>query len=71
LVYDRTPHLEPAIIQFSTPNEVYEASREIIQKGKKLPGGYIFSPGCELPPKADHANVMAMTQAINDFGWYG
>ena len=63
-------NLEPAIIQTQTPEEVYEASRKVIEKGKKCSGGYIFSPGCELPPMAPVDNVMAMTQAINDFGWY-
>ena len=63
-------NLNPAIIQEGTPEEVYHASRKVIEKGKKLPGGFIFAPGCELPPKASPVNVMAMTRAINDFGWY-
>jgi uroporphyrinogen decarboxylase len=63
-------NLEPAIIQTQKPDEVYEASRRVIEKGKKCPGGYIFSPGCELPPMAPVENVMAMTNAVNDFGWY-
>lgn len=63
-------NLEPAIIQIGTPEEVYECSGKIIEKGKKLPGGFIFSPGCELPPRSNPENVMAMTRAVNDFGWY-
>jgi len=63
-------NLEPAIIQTKTPDEVYEASRKVIEKGKKLPTGFIFSPGCEMPPKAPPENIMAMTRAVNDFGWY-
>jgi len=63
-------NLEPAIIQTKTPDEVYEASRKVIEKGKKLPTGFIFSPGCEMPPKASPENIMAMTRAVNDFGWY-
>ena len=63
-------NLEPAIIQAGTPEEVYEASRKIIEKGKKIPGGYIFAPGDELPPLAPPDNVMAMTKAVRDFGWY-
>jgi len=63
-------NLEPAIIQVGTPEEVYEASRKVIEKGKKLPGGFIFGPGCELPPNAPVENVIAMTRAVNDFGWY-
>lgn len=63
-------NLEPAIIQVGTPEKVYETSKEIILKGKKIPGGFIFSCGCELPPKAPPNNVWMMTKAINDFGWY-
>jgi uroporphyrinogen decarboxylase len=63
-------NLEPAIIQSGTPEEVYDASREIIEKGKSLSNGFIFSPGCEMPPLAPLTNVKMMTKAVNDFGWY-
>lgn len=63
-------NLEPAIIQTQTAEDVYQASRDVIEKGKEYPGGFIFSPGCELPPMASVENVMAMTRAVNDFGWY-
>ena len=63
-------NLEPALLQVGTPEQVYEASKELILKGKKIPGGYFFSAGCEMPPKAPSYNVWAMTKAINDFGWY-
>jgi uroporphyrinogen decarboxylase len=63
-------NLEPAIIQTRTPDEVYEAAKVVIMKGKRLPTGFIFAPGCELPPMAPVENVEAMTRAVNDFGWY-
>jgi uroporphyrinogen decarboxylase len=63
-------NLEPAIIQTQTPEGVYEASRKVIEKGKECPGGFMFSPGCEMPPMAPAENVMAITRAVNDFGWY-
>ena len=63
-------NIEPAIVQTGTPEEVYQAAKVVIEKGKKIPGGYVFSPGCELPPMSPPENVMAMTNAINDFGWY-
>jgi uroporphyrinogen decarboxylase len=63
-------NLEPAIIQTATPEEVYNATRDVVEKGKKLPGGFIFSQGCELPPNSPIENVKMMTQAVNDFGWY-
>lgn len=63
-------NLEPAIIQSGTPDEVYQATRKVVEKGKRLPGGFIFAPGCELPPMASLKNVEAMNRAVDDFGWY-
>ena len=63
-------NLDPSLIQTGTPEQVYEAAKRNIEEGKGLPGGYIFSPGCQLPPKANPDNVMAMTRAANDVGWY-
>lgn len=63
-------NLEPAIIQTGTSQEVYEATREVVEKGKEISGGYIFSTGCELPPMAPVQNVRAVSQAVNDFGWH-
>lgn len=63
-------NLEPAIIQTATPEEVYEATRKVVEDGKKLPTGYIFSPGCELPPRSPIENIKMMNKAVDDFGWY-
>ena len=64
-------NLEPAIIQVRTPDEVYEAAKKnILDDMEKCPAGYIFSPGCELPPMTPVENVKAMGRAINDVGWY-
>jgi uroporphyrinogen decarboxylase len=63
-------NLDPTIIQTATPEKVYKAYREVIEKGKTLPCGFIFAPGCELPPMAPVENIEAMTKAVNDFGWY-
>jgi uroporphyrinogen decarboxylase len=64
-------NLEPAIIQTGTPDEIYKATAEVIKKGKEMAAsGFIFSPGCELPPMSPPENVKAITQAVNDFGWY-
>lgn len=63
-------NLNPTIIQTGTPEQIYRDARKNIEFGKTIPGGYIFSPGCELPPMATTDQVMALTDAINDFGWY-
>jgi uroporphyrinogen decarboxylase len=63
-------NLEPAIVQTGKPEEVYEAARQVIIEGKQISNGYIFSLGCETPPKAPIENVKALMQAVNDYGWY-
>ena len=63
-------NVEPAIFQTGTPEQVYEASKICIDKGMKHPGGFMLSPGCELPPMAPVENVWAMMQAVSDYGWY-
>ena len=65
-----TGNIEPALFQTGTPEQVYEAAKVCIEKGKKHPGGFILEPGCELPPMAGEENVWAMMQAVSDFGWY-
>lgn len=63
-------NLEPSIMQMGTPQEVYQKSVSIIEKGMRCPGGFAFSPGCEMAPMAPAINVWMMTKAANDVGWY-
>ncbi|MBI4180335.1 MAG: hypothetical protein HY528_00205 [Chloroflexi bacterium] len=63
-------NLDTTIIQIGTPEEVYQAAKKVIEQGKSLTTGFIFSPACQIPPMAPVENVMAMTRAVNDFGWY-
>ena len=63
-------NIEPRVIQTGTPEQVYELSRQCIEKGRNAPRGYILMPGCELPPNSPPYNVYMMRKAINDFGWY-
>lgn len=63
-------NLDPAIIQTGTPDEIYQATRKNIEDGKQLSNGYVFSPGCDMPPRVSKEQVMAMTRAVNDHGYY-
>jgi len=63
-------NIEPAVIQDSTPQQVYELTRRCIEKGRLSPRGYILMPGCELPPMAPPYNVHMMMKAVNDYGRY-
>jgi len=61
-------NLNPVILQTQTPAEIYEATRKVIEQGKKLQGRYVFGQGCEIPPRCKKENVLAMIQAVSDFG---
>lgn len=63
-------NVEPAIFLMRTPQEVYEACRAAIEKGKKHRRGFILAPGCEIPPRTPPYNVWMMAKAVNDFGYY-
>ncbi|MBI2853238.1 MAG: uroporphyrinogen-III decarboxylase, partial [Chloroflexi bacterium] len=63
-------NMNTAIIQCGTPTEVYDEARQVIERGKNLPNGFILRPACELPPLAPPENMHAITRALNDFGWY-
>lgn len=63
-------NLEPSIMQTGTPDEVYKATAEVIEKGKAIPGGFIFSMGCQFPPRTPLENAEAMNRAAHDFGRY-
>ncbi len=61
-------NVEPRLILMGSPDEVYEASKKCIEKGKKAKRGFMLGPGCELPPTAPACNVWAIRKAIDDFG---
>jgi uroporphyrinogen decarboxylase len=63
-------NLNPSIIQTASPDEVYQASVEIIEQGKRLKNGFIFAPGCGLPPKSPPENMDAIKRALEDAGDY-
>ncbi|MBN1103133.1 MAG: hypothetical protein JXL84_06945 [Deltaproteobacteria bacterium] len=64
-------NVEPAVIQMGTPQQIYDVTRETLEKGKRHPAGFVLSAGCELPPMAPPVNVFAVSKAVDDFGWYG
>ncbi|MEW6587490.1 MAG: uroporphyrinogen decarboxylase family protein [Nitrospirota bacterium] len=63
-------NINTVVLQLGTPEQVYEACRTAIEKGKKHKRGFILSPGCEMPPRTPPYNVWMMAKAINDFGYY-
>jgi uroporphyrinogen-III decarboxylase len=63
-------NMQPSILQTGSPEESYNTVAKIIQQGKHLKSGFMFSMGCQFPPLAKLENVKAMNQAMDDFGWY-
>jgi uroporphyrinogen decarboxylase len=63
-------NLDPTIIQTGTSEDIYQAVRQVLLKGKNFRSRYIFGQGCEIPPRARKENMLAMVRAVKDFGWY-
>jgi uroporphyrinogen decarboxylase len=63
-------NIAPGVFLNGTPQQVYDITRKVIEEGKECPGGFVLSPGCELPPMSPPLNVWMMTKAVKDFGWY-
>ena len=63
-------NIDPAILQTGTPQEVYDKTARIVEAGKRVSAGFIFAPGCELPPMSPPFSIYQMTKAVNDHGWY-
>ena len=63
-------NVDSTAILSGTPQQVYELSRQCIEKGKKAPRGFMLAADCEIPPSTPPYNVYMMRKAIDDFGWY-
>jgi uroporphyrinogen decarboxylase len=63
-------NINPVVLQYGSPEQIYELSRAAIAKGKRAPGGFVLAPGCDIPVMTPSGNLHAMTKAINDYGWY-
>ncbi|MEN6349423.1 MAG: uroporphyrinogen decarboxylase family protein [Syntrophomonas sp.] len=53
-----------------SPREIYEESKTIIEKMKYRAGGFILMPACAVSTAVPMANLAAMVQAAEDFGYY-
>ena len=54
----------------NTPDEIYEEARDIILKMKYRPGGFVLMTSCVVSNSVPPANLFAMLQAAEDFGYY-
>lgn len=63
-------NVHTTLLQSGTPNEVFKVSRDLIEKMKGHPGGFILMPACAMPPLTPPANVYAMVKAAKVYGQY-
>ena len=63
-------NVDPQIIARGTHDEVTEACRQAIVKGKQVPGGYVLMGGCELPPTTPPYHIYLMHKACEDYGYF-
>lgn len=63
-------NLDPfGLVLEGTPEQVFEASRECIEKAK--PGGrFILAPGCTVAYHTPPENIRALQKAVEEFGVY-
>ena len=60
-------NIDPSYLANSTPEEVYERTAEIVQKGRKG-GRFILGSGCEITATTPPENLKAFVKAGRDFG---
>ena len=63
-------NVSPSLILEGPTEEIYDACRVAIEKGKKASGGFALMSSCEVSPSTPPAHIWVMRKAVNDFGWY-
>jgi uroporphyrinogen decarboxylase len=63
-------NLDPSLLLTGQPEQITERCRDIIEKGKKAPRGFMFSSGCEVSPETPGYHVYLIKKAIKEFGVY-
>ncbi len=61
--------VHPYLLAFGKQNDVMAYCKRLIQEVGKG-GGFILSSGCSIPANAKSENIKAMTEAIDEWGWY-
>ena len=63
-------NLSPAgVLMSQNPEEVVQESRKLIEENKEE-GRFILSAGCNMQPDSVPANLRAMVEAVERYGWY-
>lgn len=64
-------NIRPSLIQTGTPEQIKNECRKVIQTAKRFPRGFILMPGCEMPVNTPPENMLAMVEAVREYGRYG
>jgi uroporphyrinogen-III decarboxylase len=57
------------VLAFGTRDEVLGYCKRLIQEVGKG-GGFILGSGCSIPANAREENIRALTDAVEEWGWY-
>jgi uroporphyrinogen decarboxylase len=63
-------NVHPVLIQTATPQDVFNATKEVLQIGRQLEKGFVLMGGCEIPPTVPPINIHYMMKAVEEYGWY-
>jgi uroporphyrinogen decarboxylase len=63
-------NVEPQRLQLGTSQEVYDLTRQALEKGKRAPNGFILMGGCEIPVNTPPYNIFTMKKAVMEHGFY-
>ena len=60
-------NLDPVgIFKGASPEEVYRATRDLLEATRRYPN-YVISSGCDVPPAVPAANIEAFYRAVTDY----
>ena len=63
-------NIDTTLMEKGSPGEVFNTCKELLEKGKRIEGGFILAPGCSSPVFTPPVNMYAITKALEEHGCY-
>ncbi len=63
-------NIETVLLEKGRPGQVFDACQNLLEKGKRIEGGFILAPSCDTPVFSPPVNIYAMTRAVAEYGAY-
>ena len=57
-----------SLLPLGSPDDVRNMTKRLIEAGRQ--GGYVFSPSHGVPPDVPPENLVAMYEAVREYGSY-